>query len=44
MANGGPSKDKLAMWMVSLGVRVVGHVVSFADRKGFDKEKAQGAQ
>jgi len=44
VSNGGPSKDGLASWMLSLGVRVVGHVVSFAHKKGFNKEKAQGAQ
>jgi len=43
-AKGGPAADPLASWMLSLGVRVVGHVVSFANRKGFEKQKAQGAQ
>lgn len=41
---GGVMKDSLGAWMVSLGVRVVPHVISFAHAKRFDKEKAQGAQ
>lgn len=41
---GGAKGDKLASWMVSLGVRVVAHVISFAHARGFEKEKAQGAQ
>jgi len=44
VARGGPSADKLASWMINMGVRVVGHVVSFANRKGFALEKASGAQ
>ena len=44
VANGGPSADHLATWMINMGVRVVGHVVSFANRKGFALEKASGAQ
>jgi len=44
VANGGPSADQLATWMINMGVRVVGHVVSFANRKGFALEKASGAQ
>jgi hypothetical protein len=41
---GGVMKDSLGAWMVSLGVRVVPHVISFASAKRFEKEKAQGAQ
>ena len=41
VSRGGPRADPLGSWMLSLGVRVVGHVVSFANRKGFNKEKAQ---
>ena len=41
VAKGGPRADPLGSWMLSLGVRVVGHVVSFANRRGFSREKAQ---
>ena len=44
VSQGGPRADPLGAWMLALGVRVVGHVVSFANRRGFNKEKAQGAQ
>jgi hypothetical protein len=44
VAEGGPAADQLASWMINMGVRVVGHVVSFANRKGFALEKASGAQ